>query len=626
MNSFERTTVFEIPLLLDMICQHLDPSDFQNCSRVNRILFHAFQPHLWRTLRLLGEWYPDLDNITTTVEEREGAITEQQRLFLDKSMWIRCLEYDQYHLLSDLNPGVLLAFRDESRCHSLSELSTTFIDEEDEEHPKEEDEGDDLSSLFVEKPQTNETIKERNMFAAEALGALVGQNTRLSKCDVNLGSIDSWVLPVLMEPLKRHPHLRELRISKWTHFRGPVLEKLLKHLPPMLEVLWLNWEKVPPTGQEGKEYDEQEVSFGFEAFLNDVNEDPWSESFPAIREVHLMGVYSGLRGTHIPRFLKRCLHLHTLTWPGWPIYRPSRLSPFLFIFNLSHLHYHQGGTRIKHLTFNLGAFDDTLNTILPGPSEGVETLRLTRTELTSESGFLRYLTTRWRNTLTVLEFGPEARVLHTDTLKILQTCPHLLIYRVESLLKLSCIVVTMLNMLNGNTWVCRDLQVLQISFIDHPIYNEVFTEHDLSLDQDDHTFFQIQASINPAAATTTNVRLPNRKRIRKIYRQLGALTRLRTLILSSQGPLGGSTTVGEYLKKPLTSLDMSLESGLYHLKDLTDLQVLNVQGVKFLKIGADEIGWMQQYWPQLKQISGLNSELQEQLQAVVPVGSDLVLN
>ncbi|KAG0292232.1 hypothetical protein BGZ96_004412 [Linnemannia gamsii] len=599
MNSFERTTVFEIPLLLDMIHQHLDPSDFQNCSRVNRILFHAFQPYLWRTLRLLGEWYPNLDATSTTVEEREGAIAEQQSLFLNKSAWIRCQEYDQYHLLSDLNPGVLLAFRDESRCYSLSELSTTFIDEEGAEHPEEEeeeekeDEGDEVNSLFVENPQTNKAIKVRNLFAAEALGALVGQNTRLSKCEVNLGSIDSWVLPVLMEPLKRHPHLRELRISKWTHFRGPILEKLLKYLPPSLEVLWLNWEKVPPAGQDRKEYDEQEMSFGFETYLNDGSEDPWLESFPSIREVHLMGVYSGLRGSHIPRFLKTCLNLHTLTWPGWSIYRPSILDPFSFIFNLSHLHNHQGGSRIKHLAFNMGAFDDTLHTILPRP---------------------------------ILEFGPEARVSCTDTFNLLQTCPHLLIYRVESLLKLSCIHVAKFKVLSGNTWVCRDLQVLQISFIDCPACNEPFIEHDLALDQEDFDFFQVQASINPAAAPATNVVLPNRKWIRKIYRQLGALTRLRTLILGSQGPLGDSTTVGEYLEKPLASLDMSLESGLFHLKDLTDLQVLNVQGVKFLKIGADEMSWMQQHWPQLKQVTGLSSELQEQLRAVMPVGSGLVLN
>ncbi|KAF9151043.1 hypothetical protein BG015_007131 [Linnemannia schmuckeri] len=617
MNSFERTTVFEIPLLLDMICQHLTPSDFQNCSRVNRVLFHAFQPHLWKTFRLLGEWYPDLDTITTA-EEREGVIVAQQRLFLEKSAWVRSLEYDQWCLPSDLNPGILFAFREESRCRSLLELSTTFIDQEGDE--------DDVDSLFVEKPETNEAIKERNVFAAEALGALLDQNTRLNKCEVNLGSIDSWVLPVLMEPLKRHPYLRELRIAKWTHFHGPVLERLLKHLPPTLEVLWLNWEKVPLADQEQVEYDEPEMSFGLEVYLEDESEYSWPELFPAMQEVHLMGVYSGLRGPHILRFLQRCLHLHTLTWPGWPIYRPSSVDPFRFIFNLSHLHHHQGGSRIKHLTFNLGAFDDTLNTVLPGPSEAVETLRLARTALMSGSGFLQYLTTRWCDTLTVLEFGSEARVLHTDTLTILQSCPHLIVYRVESTLKPACIPVGTFNMPNADSWVCHDLQVLQISFLDYTSRNGIFSEDELTLDPEDLAFFQRQVSLLSTTSTTTTTapeRLPNRRKIRRIYRQLGALTRLQTLTLGSQGPYGDSRTLGEYYQRPITSLDMSLESGLYHLKNLVDLRVLNVGSIKFLNVGADEIRWMQQNWPNLRQICGLSNELQEKLQSVVQVGSGL---
>lgn len=617
MHSFERTTVFEIPLLLDMICQHLTPSDFQTCSRVNRVLYHAFQPYLWRTLRLLGEWYPDLDGpTTTTMEEKEGVILEQQRLFLGKSEWIRSLEYDQWRLASDLNPGVLFAFREESRCRGLLELATTFVDEEGEE--------DDVDSLFAEAPETNEAIKERNVFAAEALAALVGQNTRLSKCEVNLGSIDTWVLPVLIEPLKSHPFLRELRIAKWSHFRGPVLERLLKHLPPTLEVLWLNWEKVPLAGQDQIEYDEEEISFGCEVYIEDESMYSWPESFPAMREVHLMGVHSGLRGPHILRFLLRCLHLHTLTWPGWPIYRPSSMDPFSFIFNLSHLHHHQGGSRIKHLTFNLGAFDDKLMTVLPGPSEAVESLRLTRTELMSDSGFLRYLTLRWCDTLTVLEFGREACVLHIDTIAILRTCPHLIVFRVEYAHRPACLSVAKFSTPNVDTWICHGLQVLEISFIDYSNRYEIYTEDEFSLDPDDLVFFQQQAS-SQSATTTAPAELLNRRKVRNIYRQLGKLTRLQSLALGSQGPYGNSITPGEFHKKNLTCLDMSLESGFYHLKNLVDLRVLNVKGVKFLKMGADEIRWMQQHWPKLREICGLKEDLIEGLQDVVEEGSGLVL-
>ncbi|KAH7044706.1 hypothetical protein BKA57DRAFT_87513 [Linnemannia elongata] len=618
MHSFERTTVFEIPLLLDMICQHLTPSDFQNCSRVNKVLFHAFQPYLWRTLRLLGEWYPDLDDttMTTTKEEREGVILTQQRLFLGKSEWIRSLEYDQWRLASDLNPGVLFAFREDSRCRGLLELATTFVDEEREEH--------DVDSLFVEAPETNEAIKERNVFAAEALGALMGQNARLTKCEFNLGSIDAWVLPVLMDPLKCHPFLREVRIAKWSHFRGPVLERLLKCLPPTLEVLWLNWEKVPLAGQDQVEYDEEEISFGVDVYIEEEREYSWPESFPAMREVHLMGVYSGLRGPHIIRFLQRCLHLHTLTWPGWPIYRSSSIDPFSFIFNLSHLHQHQGGSRIKHLTFNLGAIDDRLTTVLPGPSEAIESLRLTRTELMSDSGFLRYLTLRWCDTLTILEFGREACVLHVDIMAILQTCPHLIVFRVECTRRPACLSVGMFSTPNADTWICRDLEVLEISFIDYSNHYGVATADEFSLDPEDLVFFQQQAS-SELTATTAPAKLLSRRKIRNIYRQLGTLTRLHSLTLGSQSPYGDSAAPGELHKQPLTSLDMSLESGLYHLNNLVNLRVLNVKGVKLLKMGADEIRWMRQCWPKLHEIGGLKDNLIEELQGVLEEGSGLVL-
>ncbi|KAK3840365.1 MAG: hypothetical protein JOS17DRAFT_726841, partial [Linnemannia elongata] len=621
MHSFERTTVFEIPLLLDLICQHLTPSDFQNCSRVSKVLYHAFQPFLWRTLRLLGEWYPDLDDPTTTTttkEEKESVILAQQNLFLEKSEWIRTLEYDQWRLVSDLNPGVLFAFREESRCRNLLELATTFVDEEGEE--------DDMDSLFVEAPETNEAVKERNVFAAEALGALVGQNERLSKCEVNLGSIDAWVLPVLMEPLKFHPFLRELRLAKWSHFRGPVLERLLKHLPTTLEVLWLNWEKVPLAGRDQVEYDEEEISFKREVYMEDETKYSWPESFPAMREVHLMGVYSGLRGPHILRFLLRCLHLHTLTWPGWPIYRPSSLNPFSFIFNLSHLHHHQGGSRIKHLTFNLGAFDDRLTALLPGPSEAVETFRLTRTELTSNCWFLRYLTLRWCDTLTVLEFGREACVLNFDTLAILRTCPHLIVFRVECTRKPACLSVEMFrNNANVDTWICRGLQVLEISFIDNSNSYEFFTEDEISLDSDDLVFIQQRASSQSATTTAAPAKLLNRREIRNIYLQLGILTHLQSLTLGSHGPFGNWIFLSDAQEQALTYLDMSLESGLYHLKNLVDLQVLNVEGVNSLKMGADEIRWMQQCWPKLREIRGLKGDLIEGLQGVVKEGSGLVL-
>ncbi|KAF9906195.1 hypothetical protein EC991_000907, partial [Linnemannia zychae] len=611
-----------------MICQHLDPHDFQSCSLVNRVFFHAFQPYLWRTLRLLGEWYADDDDdsalgVIAAGEGKGGAgdgsanLGARERLFLQKSRWIRNLEYDQYRLPNALNPAALFAFWDESRCRHLLELSTTFIDEETDTQIENLDgEDEDLDSLFVLKPESNASIKERNLFAAAALVSLINQNPRLRKCEFNLGSMDSWVLPVLMDPLKRHPFLRELRIGKWTHFSGMMLERLLKHLPAeSLEVIWLNWERVNLKG-DGCE-DDDELSLGLEVYQD---EDEygycWPASYPAMKEVHLIGLYSGLRGPHIPRFLHRCPNLHTLTWPGWPPRKPFTADPYSFIFNLSHLHHNQGGSFIKHLSFHLGEIHNGIQITFPEdrPSERVETLRFQSIDVQSHSSFLLKLTTRWSDTLTVLEFGPKANVWRGDTNNILRSCSHLTVYKVECLEQVACLTVGKSNsishQMDATPWACTKLEVLQVGYIDLMTPGIRF-EHDelnlgeeggLNLDEEDIAFFKeympeylaespfadtsipqpAESSTATTTTTPTKKRFQSRRRVRKIYKQLAALTRLQTLTLTSMGPRGkwSSLTLGQYYNQPLaTSFDMSLESGLYLLKDLSDLQVLNLREI-----------------------------------------------
>ncbi|KAK3847044.1 MAG: hypothetical protein J3R72DRAFT_209738 [Linnemannia gamsii] len=209
-----------------------------------------------------------------------------------------------------------------------------------------------------------------------------------------------------------------------------------------------------------------------------------------------MGLYNGLRSHYIPQFLYRCLHLHTLTWPGWPVHRPSSPDPHLFIFNLSRFHHTQGGSFIKHFAFNLGEFHDRIQIppIFLGPgvtSEGVETFRLTSTH-NSSNGLLLSLTTRWADTLSILEFGPTARIWRADTNIILRTCAHLTVYKVECVQGETCLTVGKFHSeptANATFWICRGLKVLPIGYVDFGNHEStVNDEVQFELDEDDVAF------------------------------------------------------------------------------------------------------------------------------------------
>ncbi|KAG0203571.1 hypothetical protein BGX33_009036 [Mortierella sp. NVP41] len=609
--------MFEIPLLVDMICQDLDKADFQNCSKVNRVFFLAFQPYLWRTLRLLGDWYLEYETtglhgrgtaVRATRTISDEAIEAHQKLFLEKSQWIRSLEFDQDGLPNELNVGVLFAFRPESLCNNLLELSTLFIDQE-RDFAEEEEEEDEVNALFVEKT-VEQTVVEQNVYAAEALGVLMDRNARLRKVEVNLGSVGRLVLPILMEPLKKHPYLQELRISTWTHFPGPVLERLLKHLPATLQVFWMGWEQVVPgLGSEEEGYMVLESgSDPDDAGELGSGNGSWPRSYPALQEVHLAGLYSGLKGPHIPRFLQRCPRLHTLTWPGRPTWRSidnSISDPLRFLGTLFQNHHSRSGEPIRHLTFEMGRYDDQELEGLARAIDGIETLKL-KIAYPSHGGFFWTISHRWFDTLRVLELGGKVVVRNVDIGVVLVSCPNLTVFKVENSSSLtSCLNVERVSRSGSPPWACLGLEVLQVCFADLHSSHENFDDPNLDLDEDDIAFQKSCKALSPITAATIT-ELHNRPWIRGVYRQLGTLTRLQTLILGSVGPLNDCMSLGQYHNRTMTSFDLSLESGLYHLKGLTDLRVFNIDRFKILNIGPEELLWMRQHWPKLQHIEGLD--------------------
>ncbi|KAK3810902.1 MAG: hypothetical protein J3Q66DRAFT_372628 [Benniella sp.] len=91
-----------------------------------------------------------------------------------------------------------------------------------------------------------------------------------------------------------------------------------------------------------------------------------------------------------------------------------------------------------------------------------------------------------------------------------------------------------------------------------------------------------------------------------VYDRLARLTNLETLSL---GDTPEEDTYCFWARRGVRTqfdcLEMSLESGLHKLSELTKLKELNVLGMK-TKIGIKEIQWMTEHWPRLRVLRGLD--------------------
>lgn len=98
----------------------------------------------------------------------------------------------------------------------------------------------------------------------------------------------------------------------------------------------------------------------------------------------------------------------------------------------------------------------------------------------------------------------------------------------------------------------------------------------------------------------------------RVYSQLGSLTNLRVLELGTIDHRGNlvreKDKKGDYVMfdpmLQVTSLEMTLESGLDLLSGLSRLRELNV-GTMDHRIGKKELFWMQRHWPYLTDVRGL---------------------
>ncbi|KAF9904573.1 hypothetical protein EC991_002562 [Linnemannia zychae] len=148
-------------------------------------------------------------------------------------------------------------------------------------------------------------------------------------------------------------------------------------------------------------------------------------------------------------------------------------------------------------------------------------------------------------------------------------------------------------------WVCTNLEVFEceIGGIPHP--RSTF----LSLSDPGYE------------STMKDIRERNLDLHRKVYSQLGRLTKLRELKLGSSWSDVYDTHGFRYTRLK-DCLEMTLDSGLDLLRPLKELERMGLDEMD-VYIGRKELAWMKEHWPKLKSIKygvpwGEESDLEEE--------------
>ncbi|KAF9143981.1 hypothetical protein BGX30_014176 [Mortierella sp. GBA39] len=179
--------------------------------------------------------------------------------------------------------------------------------------------------------------------------------------------------------------------------------------------------------------------------------------------------------------------------------------------------------------------------------------------------------------LHTIEFEDGIFVRSEDIQMILSHCPGLKTFTVEdwqedgheSLLEIKDMV--------SSPWVCLGLRDLTLP---------IGSDYGVDAEKQDEEWGQRRQDV-----------------ITKAYRQLGALTELRTLSFGAQVPKENSTqfSLDAEGKK---DYDLTLASGLDHLKDLKKLWRLDVAALRH-RMREAELHWIDANWPNLRDFRGI---------------------
>ncbi|KAF9090696.1 hypothetical protein BGX27_002196, partial [Mortierella sp. AM989] len=398
--------------------------------------------------------------------------------------------------------------------------------------------------------------------------SVIEKNRNLKKCittRTDWGETPQMYMQ-FFEVLSSHSSLTELFIQDYRTISHTIYKTLLHNLPRTLEVLRLYW--IP-----SKNVDNSILFYG--TVRDNV--------YPRLRSLTLMVSDYGQEGasTLILPLIQKCPVLERIG-----VERSSNgVSDFITtIFQADQL-------PSTFTEFHLGYMsitDECWQAVVSAMQNRIKSFSMNSSPFrTYPSNPFDLLTSHWAGILEAIRFQENMFVESHDIELILTACSALKVFSVfcqkdGSLSGLK----TMFDALTdaGSNWNCLQLERLEIRFLDGrpPLHRSLDT---------------LQIDSKPNQSLHQKVQIANG--IMKAYQQLGRLTKLKHL------RIGWYTGLPEGQFESDSNLDMSIKSGLNFLEGLKELQVLDVESIRRVNIGQQEVEWISENWPALREIRGM---------------------
>ncbi|KAF9296644.1 hypothetical protein BGZ74_010233 [Mortierella antarctica] len=539
----EPTSVFEIPLLMDLICENLFKDEIATCRLVCRAWSRYFEPPLWQDWKL-GDDH-ELD-------------PEHQQILADYG---RCAR-DLVVCMSE--KGTIGSFLQELALRSNACVGLS------------------LSSLDCSSIQGSKTPQD-NSAVARTVYYLIQKNPglrNLSIADVSfhkLMNLDPVVTDGgLFSVLADHTNLRTLVLSSSRSVSDGQARALLQHIPVNLQVLEASWEL--------SSHDKKKR-------FPDIG---W-KSNNSLRRLRLRGSFKNYENSVLVPFLERCPGLIEIALPSMNSDTPTSVANLLA----------ETCPSLQELDLRAGQYtEDEILVFLDrlGPLQA-----FMLGEGNHFERFVLELVTKSRRTLEVLKFERNVCISGQDMESILNSCSRLRVFEALTFPA------------RGGLWRggedCSGLLINQFARSEY--------DTDLPPPWACEDLEELSIAVRCSCSLERNPTL-----IRNVNKQIGALVHLRELAISWMPcPLfnyGPATEPDGGWCEQTFDYDFSYRNGLEYVGSLTELRMLDLDGLRSVRFGGEECLWVAQHWLKLEEIHGLinhirnETEFTEKLQELRP--------
>ncbi|KAG0199291.1 hypothetical protein BGX28_007420 [Mortierella sp. GBA30] len=407
----ERISIFDIPLICDLISQSMARRDVASCALVSRAWFARFRRQVWSQI-----------DDGPAPSKLAPSFREYQCILLNNARYIRRLT-----LHSDKVADILL--EEGSECVHLTEI--------------------------VRLPEEPDKILGLNLGGEEAVGAdrhvnvgtmfaLVAQNPKLLYLKVSIRHARFPVANGHIDVLSKHQSLRYLDLG-FNNVRAADFRVLLQNLPPHLQTLRIDWHILG--------YDDRD----------EYPQMNWPSSssplYQRLCEVHILRpIFARDSKMSLFALLRRCPNLIEMTVPriGTDSDLYGELGTVLATFC----------PKLESLDLNSGCcnMERFMALVTPLGQAPIKAFKFCNSVITDPNEQLyRTLAVCWARSLETLEFSDRFSLKSSAIQRFLDTCIGLktLILPQESGLNLEEI--------SSSGWVCFRLERLTLTVLDGPL-------------------------------------------------------------------------------------------------------------------------------------------------------------